>query len=137
MSLPPGESHGQVSIDNIPPPVPPTVGTADQKASRELEHFELSQKADLQIKEAHLEGLRQDTEERKKYASRIFWTVAGWVVLTGIAVVLRGLSGTKVFGWTISFQIPNNVLIAMVGGTAASLVGLLLTVAKYLFQPRG
>jgi len=132
MSLPPGESHNPVSIDSISPSVPPTTGAGDQKASKELEYFEL----DRQIKEAHLEELRQDIKERKKYASRIFWSVAGWVILTGVAILLRGFHGTKFWMLTISFQVPDNVLIAMVGGTAAGLLGLLLTVTKYLFQPR-
>ena len=103
----------------------------DSKSSKEVEKYE------LEYRSAIVEGTRQDNAERKKYASRIYWAVISWVILTGLAVMLRGLTGSHIWNWTISFQLSDNVLIAMVGGTAASLIGLLLTVARYLFRPSG
>jgi len=78
---------------------------------------------------AQLEGIRQDIEERKKYAGRSFWLVVIWLLLIGVFVFFQGF---KVGG----FELTSGVLITLIGSTTGSIVGIFLIVTRYLFPRR-
>lgn len=76
---------------------------------------------------AQTEGLRQDINERKKYASRIFVLCGIWIFAVFLLLVAQGLSR-----WT-SFNLPQPVLLAAIGSTTANIIAVFLIVARYLF----
>ena len=78
------------------------------------------------------EGLgqaRQDREERKVYATRIFLLVSVWLGVIVALVVLQGVLGGP--GW---FSLSDSVLIAVATTTTASVTALLVVVVRYLFR---
>ncbi len=76
---------------------------------------------------AQTEGLRQDIQERKKYASRIFVLCGIWIAAVFLLLTAQGLSR-----WT-SFNLPQPVLLAAIGSTTANIIAVFLIVARYLF----
>ena len=99
--------------------------TPDRQAREESEDL------DAQRKKTELSGLKQDIDERKKYAGRIFWLVVCWLIGVGVVLLLQGFLGA----WGI-FKLPDAVLSITVGSTTASIVAIFIVVAKYLFPKR-
>ena len=72
-----------------------------------------------------IEGIKQDRAERKKYASRYYLLVVGWL----LAVIgLLALNKKLCLG--------ENVLLMLLGTTTANIVAVLILVAKYLFPAK-
>ena len=82
--------------------------------------------------QAHLKQLLQNIGERKKYASRIFWLVCGWLGFVGIIVFISGLEG-HLFGG-IRLSLPESVIIALITTTTINVIGIFLFVMRYLFS---
>jgi hypothetical protein len=111
-----------------------SVGQADETA------FEEKLKRDkLKIE---IQGLRQDISERKCYASKTFTLICCWLAGVFLVLILQGFLGgdQSVFVFPsgheikIKFCLGDNVLIAVVGGTTASVIGIFVYVVKYLFS---
>ena len=81
-----------------------------------------------QIEKEKLGRAKQDREERKIYAERIFVLVAVWLAVIVSLLVAQGLLGPT--GW---FALSDAVLIAVATTTTASVTALLVVVARYLF----
>jgi len=75
------------------------------------------------------EGQKQDTQERKKYAQRIFWMLSGWLVVVLFALVTSGLKL-----W--DFRLSDSILLALIGSTTANVAGFFFAVVKYLFPEK-
>ena len=75
------------------------------------------------------EDLRQDREERKRYADRIYRLVWRWLGLVLLIVVGHGFGGEV-------FNLPEIVLATLVGTTTGSVLGLFWVVSRYLFPDR-
>ena len=75
------------------------------------------------------EDLRQDREERKRYADRIYRLVWQWLGLVLLIVVGHGFGG-------VVFNLPEIVLATLVGTTTGSVLGLFWVVSRYLFPDR-
>ena len=71
---------------------------------------------------------RQDRQDRKAYATRIFWLVCLWLSVIVALVVLQGFLGQS--GW---FSLSDSVLIAVATSTTASVTALLVVVVRFLF----
>ena len=67
---------------------------------------------------------------RLKYADKVFWLVCVWL---SFVIMALGCSGLHIHG----FQLSDNVLIAFIVSTTASVIGLFAIVAKWLFPSRG
>jgi hypothetical protein len=76
-------------------------------------------------------GIRQDIEERKTYANRVFWLVVGWLVGGFALLVAQG--ALSPWHW---FNLDNTVLMAAIGGTTVNVIGIFIVVARYLFPRR-
>lgn len=78
---------------------------------------------------ARLKSFRQDTDERKKYAHRIFCLLCTWLICVGVILLLQGdmING---------FELDKEIIVALIGGTTASVIGIFLIVAQYLFPKR-
>ena len=72
----------------------------------------------------------QNRSERKTYAGRIFRLLIMW--LCGVALILF-LHGFSQF---TSFNVSDVVLMTLIGSTTASVVGIFIIVAKYLFPQK-
>ena len=118
---------------------PPQAGT-DALAKTEEVFF------DSQRREAELQSFRQDTEQRKSFANRIFILIAIWLVAIFIVLLLVGflgegakISGTcfgKEFVFAPKFKLSDAVIIALIGGTTVNVLGILILVVQYLFPKR-
>ena len=71
-----------------------------------------------------LEGLRQDRQQRKEYAGKIFYLVCAWLGVLALAMLLTGFR---------CMALSDAVLIALTGGATISIIGLMVIVANYLF----
>jgi hypothetical protein len=105
----------------------PTEIEAAVSASVELERLQLENDK----LGAEVETLQQDREERKKYAHRVFILMAAWLAAMIVLVTLAGFKTS----W-YSFSLSDAVILAMIGSTTASVIGIFLIVATYLFPKR-
>ncbi len=125
---------------------------AYQKAEREanierlrIENDDLRQRLNIQ-REIHIleqqrlmlenttrtlanEDQKQDTQERKKYAQRIFGMLSGWLVIVLAAIVISGSQ-------LLEFHLSDAVLLALIGATTANVAGFFFAVVKYLFPEK-
>lgn len=95
---------------------------------------------------AELRDFTNEVENRSKYTSRLFWLMVGWIVVVLGILIASGVEVPPImpddvkltaFGrWVGSFRLSDPVLIALIGGTTANVIGLFLVVANYLFGPR-
>lgn len=92
---------------------------------------------ELQRKQAEIErldellkGLRQDREERKKYASYVFWLTSGWIAAVVAILLLKGFADT----W--HFTLSDDVIRGILWLTTAEILGMLTLVYRYLFSER-
>ena len=90
--------------------------------NEELEAYEKKEK---------IRGLSQDIDERKVYAKKTFRLVSFWI--TGVFLLLI-LSGLKL--QCFDFELPESIILAVIGGTTLNILGVFIFVMKYLFDPR-
>lgn len=100
-------------------------GRADETAY--LEQLEIDKKRE------ELRGFGQDIDERKKYAKKSFKLVTRWLIGVFFLLLFQGFLSTNEY---VTFKLPESVLIAVVGGTTASIIGIFVVVANYLFPKR-
>jgi hypothetical protein len=88
------------------------------------------------VPEAHrvaIAGMKQDMDERKVYARRIFILICCWV---GGMFVLLLAQGLGTWYW-LRFALPTSIMLAAVGSTTVNVLGLLYIVVHYLFPDTG
>ena len=79
-----------------------------------------------------LAALRQDMQERKEYAKRIFILMCFWLAGMFALLLLQGsLSRPQLF------NLSESVLLAVIGGTTLNVLGIFIIVVNYLFPKRG
>src|SRR5262245_40413191 len=101
---------------------------ADEAAELELER---KRAAERRVEEQH----RQDLEQRREYASRLYHLVVGWLLSILALTTLSGFHGWHgvVRG---KFYLPANILMALIGSTTVSVVSIFLIVVRHLFPRR-
>lgn len=99
----------------------------DPYSSQELQNNELRRLSE------ELKDLRQDRDERKSYASKLYWLVLIWLTLIITIVILQGLELSNVI---LSFHLDNTVLVTLITTTTANVAAFFLVVVRYLFRPR-
>lgn len=82
---------------------------------------------DHSLAEQHIENIKQDREERKKYAKWSFWFLCGFTFL-----VILLLFFCAVRNW--AFHLSDPVLITLITTSLATVVGIFIFVMKYLFK---
>ena len=85
--------------------------------------------AKLEYERQKIHDIIQDRAERAKYANRIYWLVVWYLVVAGYFVFLHGLEREP-------FRFTDDVLMMLLGTTTASVLGLFVIVANYLFPKR-
>lgn len=82
---------------------------------------------EIELLQLEGEARRQDIEERKTYATRVYWMLSAWLfALLGI-LLLSGFAGFT------TFDLSDSVLIALVSGTTVNVIGVFVVVMRYLF----
>lgn len=135
------KSRLDLSAIDAPRDLPPTAddGTVSEredlnkKAADEtiLEREDLDKKRERE----YVRGLKQDIDERKKYANRIFVLVAVWLAVVVVVLVADGIRWPWMARY-VGFDLPEAVLMALITTTTGGVVGILLIVARYLFPQR-
>jgi hypothetical protein len=82
---------------------------------------------EAQFLRERIRSLSQDIDERKKYDHRIFCLICAWLAATFLVLIANGIQGGK---W---FALPQPVLLALIGGTSADVLGIFYIVTHYLF----
>ena len=72
-------------------------------------------------------------ELRKQSADKLFNLIRCWLIIVTVFLFLAGFEITSFSLKEISFNISDNVLIALITSTTASVLGLYVIVAKWLF----
>jgi hypothetical protein len=72
---------------------------------------------------------RQDRKERRRYAHRIFCLISIWLSAVLLILVFQG------FGWW-GFKLADSIVITAIGTTTATVLGIFLIVANYLFPKK-
>jgi hypothetical protein len=116
------DSLDSVKPEQIPPDKP------DEKAIDERTYLEI-QRIDFQLGE-----LWETSYYRRFFAQAIFWVTVGWLIVDLIAVFFQGFT---VILWCHPFVISDNVLIALIVSTTASVIGTLVIVLNYYFAKPG
>lgn len=127
----------RVDVDLIRAPEHPDVSPASGDGPDDLAEVEGEQLAGEKWREEHrrkkeaadLKGHERDIENRGKYTSRLYWLMVGWMGAVYAVIVLSGLTA-----W--GFKLSDAVLIALITGTTANVIGLFVIVARYLFSKR-
>jgi hypothetical protein len=86
-----------------------------------------SARIQVEFDRERIRSLSQDIDERKKYAHRIFCLICAWLGATFLLLFCCGIGNAK---W---FSLPQAVLLAMIGGTSADVLGIFYIVTHYLF----
>lgn len=107
-------------------------GIADAEVKFYAKNVDAEELQLLTIKNAleyeKLENEKQNREDRKKYANRIYWLMVSWISAIMIIIIAQG------FGENINFEVSDKVLITLIGGTTINILGVFVIVAKYLFN---
>ncbi|MEJ7668285.1 MAG: hypothetical protein WKH97_06050 [Casimicrobiaceae bacterium] len=120
MQTPQPEKGEPLSLDVISQPSDAVSRAPDEKTIQEIEDWESQEKA------AAVERYTQDTRQRKVFAHLIYWLVVGWIV--GVFAVLF-CQGVEIF----TLPLADGVLRWLVGGSTASIFGILYAVIANLF----
>ena len=117
---PPARSHPPITLEAI---------TAPERPEGEENNLFLAEKRDYDSERLQLElrEREEDIAHRTKYSRRIFDLVRVWLVSVFGTVVLDGVG---------LVEIDSSVLVALIGGTTVSVVGLFAIVARYFFPKR-
>lgn len=99
------------------------------KSQQEINGLELQNR----LRAEELESRRQDREQRKEYADKIFCFLCFFIVFVGIFVFIAGLELSK-DATECHFRLSENVLIALLTTTSANVIGIFVFVVKYLFN---
>lgn len=107
----------KISAPKVEPQKEPDVKTKQEEQTLDLE------KASLEV-----EGIRQDLEQRKNYADKIFTLVVVWLISILGLLIAQGMKG---------IYLSENVLITIIGGTTVNVLGIFVIVANYIFHRPG
>jgi len=122
-------------LDVIRPERPPKIDELAKAERREysqqaqeekLRSFRLAnEQLDLENQQ-----LKQDNDNRKLYAKRLYSLLCFWLGGLFLVLFLQGFSRER---W---FSLTENVLLAVIGGTTLNVLGLFTIVVRYLFPSR-
>ena len=93
----------------------------DKEAEIRLKNSDI----DLEFKKEELEGNRQDREQRKGFANKLFILLASFIAVTLLIIFLVG------FG---CMELNDAVLITMLSTMSANVIGIFIYVVMYLFK---
>lgn len=120
----------------------------EKETEKYYEDFESRiNEAKASIEEERFKILKQDREERQKYARYLFQLICAWLLGIYSIIVLTGIGSStarinlsdvpvaqRLEEFQPSFKLSDAVLLALIGGTTLNVLGLFVIVANYLFN---
>jgi hypothetical protein len=100
----------------------------DDESPVKLSHEDLDKQnrlADLEQKREHLRSDIQDREERKKFATRVYYLVSFFLAISILVLVISGTS---------RIDLSDNVMITFLSTTTVNVIGIFAIVMRYLFK---
>lgn len=85
-----------------------------------------TEQAKNKLLEEEFEGKKQDREQRKDFAERIFSFLVAYMMVVCFILFLSGITINH-------FYLSDTVLVTLLGTTTANVIGIFIVVAKYLF----
>lgn len=102
--------------------------TVEKNNAVTLGDFERREKElELKLKDELLNNQKQDREQRRQFAEKIFWVVVCYLFAVIVIVILNGAN---------VLCTSESVNITLLGTTTANVISLLVIVAKYLFHAK-
>lgn len=119
------ESSGSESVkDKIEKAAEADVEERDKDGQTDKGVKERTQKAYNDLLRERRKDLEQARGLREEFARKIYWMIVGWLCGVYAVVVLQG---------STSFEVDRWVIITALGGTTATVFGILWVVADHLF----
>ena len=114
------------ALASIKAPINPEGNENSDQATDEIvgKHVANEFHSDAKKLEEQLKDSQQNREQRKEYAGKIFYLVAGWLVSLIAIIVMAG------FKW---LALSDAVIISLITGATVNIIGLMVIVANYLF----
>lgn len=88
-----------------------------------------AQRIAIEDRREDLENKKQNRNQRKSYANRLFWFLYAYMGLVFLVLLLCGFS---LFG----FNLSDTVLVALITTTTANVIGIFAFVVHYLFPSK-
>lgn len=92
-------------------------------------YLEEKWKTDNKIRNEELEGKKQDRNQRKEFASKIFDFMCWYLGAVFFIIMLNGVTINN-------FHVSDEVILALLGTTAIEVIGTFAIVARYLFSKK-
>jgi hypothetical protein len=90
--------------------------------------------AAIEKHKVQIDGIRQDQDLRDKYASKAYGFVWLWSFILFLILILTGLK--NFFGFEITFELSDSVLIALISGVTINILAVFLAVMNNLFPKK-
>lgn len=118
--------------------------TEEEQKQIEIDQRRALDRLSIEEKKLLNKSLLEDIEARRKYARGIFDLIRWWLVAILVVLILQGFLSRRdialnfnAFGshWktSIHFELAEGLLLALIGGTTATVIGLFAIVANYFF----
>ena len=104
--------------------------TEDEKSDLEKQHLLEQRLLETRTKKQTLKQHKSEHKQRVQYAEKIYKIVRNWLVVVVIIISCSAIPG-------IEFQLSDNVLITLLTTSTATVLGLFITVLKYIFGRKG
>ena len=101
-----------------------------------LEAARRKARAEARMEELKADDYLEEIRARRKYANLLFWLTVGWLATVISIVLMQGFLGAPFYMGNYSFQLSDEVLLALIGGTSASVIGLFVFVARHFFPEK-
>lgn len=146
----PQEKSQTLDLSVIRAETDPSQSSADGTANSEVRDLEAqSRRIKVDREEEELKEYKEEAKARKWYAKWIFRLTVLWMTAVLAVLVFSGIeppshrmsvAGEPLpidqWDWIAAFKLDNSVLIALIGGTTANVIGIFIIVANYLFPKR-
>jgi len=119
-------------IKNPPPPAPDE-GAKGERDELERDAMALRNEAFAQDLEFRRQSGAQDLRLRREFAWDIFYLIIGWLALVCLILLFNGFALTI---YSHVFKLSDSVLLGLIGGTTASVIGIFIVVVRNLFPQR-
>jgi hypothetical protein len=133
-------------LTGVTAPVPTEPTIQAQQLQQEGNNYEL---VDEQLRQNKLKNDRFEDESthwktiyelRRDYIPKLFYMIVGWLVVVALFVFLTGYSADNINNPDCRinctrFNLSDNILIAFITTTTATVIGIFIIVAKWLFPP--
>lgn len=117
----------QVLLEKTEPEKPKAQEPIRSKDGNTAEEIEIEKEA------VELDDMRATANAKKWYSKCMFIMLCSWLATTMGVVILSGTNAPGFAGTRIGLKLDASVLIALISGTSAGVIGLVLAVIRHLF----